>query len=135
MKRRPDRRTSQSVGSSFRLLSQKLSKIKALAGTAVLASGPAPGMCLGQVPPHASLSSQAGPHLMLLISHWPDTEFAQAVAKDSPRLTFKSTYKRVASQPLSAPLQGPHGSPRPSHSTGFPMIARLLYIWNLLFGG
>lgn len=106
------------MGSSFRLLSQKLSKIKALAGTAVLASGPAPGMCLGQVPPHASLSSQAGPHLMLLISHWPDTEFAQAVAKDSPRLTFKSTYKRVASQTVS-PSAGatrlPHDYPAPLH--------------------
>lgn len=88
-------------GLCFRLLSQKLSKIKALAGAAVLASGPAPGMCLGQVPPHASLSSQAGPHLMLLISHWRDTEFAQAVAKDSPCLTFKSTYKWMASQTVS----------------------------------
>lgn len=61
------------MGSGFRLHSQKLLKIKALAGTAVPASGPAHGMCLGQVPPHASLSSQEGPHLMLLISHWPGT--------------------------------------------------------------
>lgn len=64
---------------------------------------------------------------MLLISHWPDTEFAQAVAKDSPRLTFKSTYKRVASQTVS-PSAGatrlsqaislhrlPHDYPAPLH--------------------
>lgn len=55
---------------------------------------------------------------MLLISHWRDTEFAQAVAKDSPCLTFKSTYKWMASQTVSP-------SPRPSHSTGFPMVTRL----------
>lgn len=66
------------MGSGFRLLSQKLLKIKALAGTAVLACGPAHGMCLGQVPPHGSLSSQEGPHLMLLIIRWPDTIRARA---------------------------------------------------------
>lgn len=114
-------------GLCFRLLSQKLSKIKALAGAAVLASGPAPGMCLGQVPPHASLSSQAGPHLMLLISHWRDTEFAQTVAKDSPCLTFKSTYKWMASQTVSP-------SPRPSHSTGFPMVTGSLHLESPVWG-
>lgn len=50
------------MGSGCRLLGCKLSKIKALADTAALASGPA----------HASLSPQEGPHLTLLASHWPD---------------------------------------------------------------
>lgn len=121
-------------GLRFRLLSQKLSKIKALAGAAVLASGPAPGMCLGQVPPHVSLSTQAGPHLMLLTSHWRDTEFAQTVAKDSPCLTFKSTYEWMASQTVS-PSAGATQLSQAISLHRVPHGYPALCIWNLLFGG
>lgn len=121
-------------GLRFRLLRQKLSKIKALAGAAVLASGPAPGMCLGQVPPHVSLSSQAGPHLMLLTSHWRDTEFAQTVAKDSPCLTFKSTYEWMASQTVS-PSAGATQLSQAISLHRVPHGYPALCIWNLLFGG
>lgn len=80
--------TSQTVS----LGSRKLSKIKALAGAAVLTPEPAHGMCLGQVPAHVPMSAQAGPHLTL-VNHWPDTSRAcpAAASVGTVPTTFKST--------------------------------------------
>lgn len=91
-------------------LSQKLPKIKALAGTAVVAPEPDHGMCLGQMPPHVPVSAQAGPHLTLLISRWSDTSRAcRAVANPQGQsiLNLQKHLERMASQTLSTYLQDP----------------------------